>query len=298
MIVDEGMAKRNGEHLAVQYLKQAMKNCRGEAPGTVNNYHYHKYIELFYLEEGEVNAYIGDKVYPLFPGEIAIVFPGEPHTFCTAKDGDRINYVAKMLPDILVTKEQTGTEFEYYMNLKTPAHSRVIKATDEMAEIFRSSVCRFDGADYADELIIRADTIKLSALILAEWNRRGEIMSFFGGAKKDNVDMLKKLMDISEAKKGCIKTHEAAKFCNLSDGYFIRFFKSVMNMSFSEYTRGLKTREAQRLLKCTDKSVTEIAQMLDYATSSHFIKDFKKEKNMSPGKYRSGQKSLEKGTNF
>jgi AraC-like DNA-binding protein len=71
-----------------------------------------------------------------------------------------------------------------------------------------------------------------------------------------------------------------------------------MNMSFSEYTRGLKTREAQRLLKCTDKSVTEIAQMLDYATSSHFIKDFKKEKNMSPGKYRSGQKSLEKGTNF
>ena len=30
MIVDEGMAKRNGEHLAVQYLKQVMKNCRAE----------------------------------------------------------------------------------------------------------------------------------------------------------------------------------------------------------------------------------------------------------------------------
>ena len=176
------------------------------------------------------------------------------------------------------------------MNLKTPAHSRVIKATDEMRAIFHSSLRRSESADYADELIIRADTIKLCAFILSEWKKRGEIISFFGGAKKDNADMLKKLMDMAEEKNGCIKTHEAAKFCNFSDGYFIRFFKSVMNMSFTEYTRGLKTREAQSLLKCTDKSITEIAQMLDYATSSHFIRDFKREKNMSPGKYRSGAK--------
>lgn len=287
MIVDEGMAKKNGEHLAVQYLEQKIKNCVESCPETGGGYHYHKYIEFFYLEEGEMNAYIGDRIYPLSPGEIIVVFPGEPHNFFMAKDGDRHNYVAKLLPEILVTKEQTGTEFEYYMNLKTPEHSRIMKATDEMKAIFHASVTRFDSAGYADELIVRADTIKLAALILSEWNKRGEILSFFGGTKKDNIDMLKRLMKLSEDKQGCIKTHEAAKFCNLSTGYFIRFFKSVMNMSFTEYTRDLKTREAQRLLKCTDKSVTEIAQMLDYATSSHFIKDFKKEKNMAPGKYRS-----------
>ena len=56
MIVDEGMAKRNGEHLAVQYLKQVMKNCPTEYVNGTGYYHYHKYIELFYLEEGEVNA--------------------------------------------------------------------------------------------------------------------------------------------------------------------------------------------------------------------------------------------------
>ncbi len=290
MIVDEGMAKKNGEHLAVQYLVQIMKNLRAECVDGTGYYHFHKYIELFYLEQGEMNAYIGDKIYPISPGDIITVFPGEPHHFYMAKDGDRVNYVAKLLPDILVTKEQTGTEFEYYMNLKTPAHSRVIKATDEMRSIFHSSLRRSESTDYADELIIRGDTIKLCALILSEWNKRGEIISFFGGAKKDNADMLKKLMDMAEEKNGCIKTHEAAKFCNFSDGYFIRFFKSVMNMSFTEYTRGLKTHEAQRLLKCTDKSITEIAQMLDYATSSHFIRDFKREKNMSPGKYRSWAK--------
>lgn len=290
MIIDEGMAKRNGEHIAVQYLEQGAKNCAAEPADRRKSYHFHKYIELFYLEEGQMHAYVGDRIFKLFSGDIIIIFPGEPHDFCMAKGGARHNFVAKLLPEILVTKEQTGTEFEYYMNLKTPSHSRIIKATEEMKTIFTSSVRRFDENGYADELIIRADTIKLCALILSEWKKRGEILSFIGGTKKDNIDMLKKLMDKAEEENGCIKTHEAAKFCNFSDGYFIRFFKSVMNMKFTEYTRELKIREAQRLLKCTDKSITEIAQILDYATSSHFIRDFRKEKNMSPGKYRSEAK--------
>ena len=42
----------------------------------------------------------------------------------------------------------------------------------------------------------------------------------------------------------------------------------------------------ERLLKCTDLSVTEIAQSLDYATASHFIEDFKSEKGMSPKQYK------------
>lgn len=288
MITDEGMAERNGERLAIQYLLQTI-GAPSEKNIAPTNYHFHKYIEFLFVTSGEVNAYIGDREYSVKTGEMIIVFPNEPHTFlCTSGKCDDI--VVKLLPDILVSKENTVMEFEYFMNMKNPEHNRIIKVSEEMNELFRSALESYRTERYASELMVRADTIKLCALILSQWQKDGEITMLYGGAKKTGIELVKRLMELTEEKNGCIKTHEAAKFCNFSDGYFIRFFRSVMNMNFTEYTRSVKTKEAERLLKCTDKSITEIAQILDYATVSHFIKEFKKVKNMSPGRYRSGAK--------
>ncbi len=289
MITDEGMAERNGERLAIQYILQKGETALGVLAPERRNYHYHKYIELLYVTRGNVRAYVGDAEYDIGEEEMIIVFPNEPHTF-EARMQNCENYVVKLLPDILVSKENTVKEFEYFMNIKSPSHNRIIKVSTEMRELLVSAYKAFNELLYAGELIVRADTIKLCALILSSWQKAGEITLFFGGTRKTGLELLKKLMELTEKKNGCIKTHEAAKFCNFSDGYFIRFFKSVMNMSFTEYTRTIKTKEAERLLKCTDSTITDIAQMLDYATVSHFIKEFKKEKNMSPGRYRSGTK--------
>ena len=74
--------------------------------------------------------------------------------------------------------------------------------------------------------------------------------------------------------------------CGMSDGHFSRIFKSVTGATFTQYIKSVKIDRAERLLKCSDMSVTEIAQSLEYATTSHFIEDFRKEKGISPKQYR------------
>lgn len=244
------------------------------------------------MKKGKINAYAGEKRYLISPGDLIIMFPDEPHTYASAEGGAYSYIVVKFLPDILSTKEQRVSEFEYLMNIRNPNHNRVIKAYGELSGFIEDALLHYTENSYADELLVRADIIKVCAFLLSYWKDRGEIIPVSDGAKKENIKLLKKLIDYVEENCGRIKTHEAAKFCNFSDGYFIRFFKSVMNMSFTEYTRSVKIKEAERLLKCTDESITNIAQMLEYATSSHFIKDFQKEKNMPPGKYRQRAKNF------
>lgn len=286
MMFDEGMALKNGERLSIQCLMQSAKRSEKDDVLHPKNYHYHKYAELIYMKKGKINAYAGEKRYIISPGDVIIMFPNEPHTYASAEGGAYSYIVVKFLPEILSTKEQRVSEFEYLMNIRNPHNSRVIKADGELGGFIESALSHYTENSYAGELLVRADIVNVCALLLSYWNNKGEIASISDGAKKENIKLLKKLMDYVEENCGRIKTHEAAKFCNFSDGYFIRFFKSVMNMSFTEYTRSVKIKEAERLLKCTDESITNIAQTLEYATSSHFIKDFKKEKNMSPGKYR------------
>lgn len=292
MIVDEGMAVKNGERVSVQCLRQCGTDWKADEPWGRNDYHFHKYIELMYVTEGKLNAYIDNKKFVIGPGEMIIIFPNEPHTFGSAEGGSHENIVIKMLPEVLMTREQTVREFEYFMNMITPHKTRIIKVDEETHGSLCAAADEYDGASYAAELVTRANILKLCAGILVKWKEENEIIVFTDGTKKENIKVLKQLVEHTALKKGCIKTHEAAKFCNLSDGYFIRFFKSVMGMSFTEYTRDMKIREAERLLKCTSESITDIAQELEYATASHFIKDFEKKKGISPGKYRRGEKTL------
>lgn len=290
MIVDEGMAVKNGEHVSIECIKQYGVGCNADNPACGRNYHYHKYIELMYMTKGKLNAYVDNKMYVIGPGDMMIIFPNEPHTFASAEGGDHENIVIKMLPEVLMTREQTVREFEYFMNMTTPHETRIIKVSEAVSAALYAAADEYEDSSYAAELIMRSNIIKLCATVLVKWKENGEIITFTDGTKKENIKILKRLMELTVAEKGCLKTREAAKFCNFSDGYFVRFFKSVMGMSFTEYTRDVKIREAERLLKCTDKSITDIAQELEYATASHFIKDFEKKKSISPGRYRRGGK--------
>ncbi len=114
----------------------------------------------------------------------------------------------------------------------------------------------------------------------------GEIIKIESKVSDNSVKMLKNVIKQVQDVSGNMRSHEAAEKCGYSNEYFSRIFRSVMGMSFSEYARSVRLAEAERRLKCTDDSVTVIASLLGYSTTSHFIEDFKREKGVSTKKYR------------
>ena len=72
--------------------------------------------------------------------------------------------------------------------------------------------------------------------------------------------------------------------------YISKKFKEDTGMTFTAHLQRLRTEQALRLLAYTDKTVTEIAQIVGYGDIKFFGEVFKKEMNMTPREWRKENK--------
>lgn len=284
---DEGMALRDGECLNISCLKRVRNDA--DPDDIIPRFHYHKYIEIIYMTEGIVDTYINNEIHTITPGDLILIYPLEPH-FTKFVTPSKFTVICA-LPDILTTTDQTYNEFEYVFNMtkNSKPRCRVISDVPEFEELTDDAYEKFKENEYCSELMVRADTIKIFAHILKHWKKTNSIIPIQSNITKNCLSIVNKLINhIKNPENASMKTHDAAVMCSMSDGYFSRIFKQITGMTFIEYTKSVKISEAERLLKCTDESITNISQALNYSTSSHFIEDFKRQKGVSPKKFRKG----------
>ena len=72
----------------------------------------------------------------------------------------------------------------------------------------------------------------------------------------------------------------------ISQYYLSRSFKQVTGFTFIEYLNSVRIREAQRLLRETEKQVIQIAHMVGFNNISHFGRIFKAITKYTPLQYR------------
>lgn len=83
-----------------------------------------------------------------------------------------------------------------------------------------------------------------------------------------------------------ITIEDLAEHIGLSSSHLSRLFKQEIGISISDYIREKKLERAQNLLRYTDNSFAEIANILSFSSQSHFIQAFKSHTGMTPKKYR------------
>ena len=74
--------------------------------------------------------------------------------------------------------------------------------------------------------------------------------------------------------------------CGLSYKYAGTLFKEVTGQTIKEYQCTLRLRKAEQLLKETNKSITEIAQLTGFSDVFYFSKIFHRKKGCPHGEYR------------
>ncbi|MBU3826137.1 MAG: AraC family transcriptional regulator [Candidatus Anaerobiospirillum merdipullorum] len=77
-----------------------------------------------------------------------------------------------------------------------------------------------------------------------------------------------------------------AEELKISMGYLSRLFKEGTGQTLVEYARKRKIELAATLLKDSDKSLSDIAQLLGFSSQSHFGAAFVREMKISPHQYR------------
>ena len=83
-----------------------------------------------------------------------------------------------------------------------------------------------------------------------------------------------------------ITVEEIASYVGISRSHLFRSFQNYMNRSPKEYLTEYRIKQACRLLRETDLSVSAIANSVGFENNLYFSKAFRKQKGESPSEYR------------
>ncbi len=102
-------------------------------------------------------------------------------------------------------------------------------------------------------------------------------------AKEDLAEAIKEYLDENPKK---ITVEELTKKFHYNRNYLSRIFSENINHSIKEYNNIVCMREAERLLKQTDLSVTLIAERLGFMSRSQFYRVFREQFGCNPAEIR------------
>ena len=83
-----------------------------------------------------------------------------------------------------------------------------------------------------------------------------------------------------------IRVDKMAEEFGISRQHLCSRFKKETGVSVSQYIRQEKIKEAERMLRFSDRAVSEIASVLGFSSQSHFQTIFKKVTGETPLHYR------------
>ena len=83
---------------------------------------------------------------------------------------------------------------------------------------------------------------------------------------------------------------EVAHSLGISLTYASIIFKRAVGVSFLDYLLRFRIEKACDLLRCSNKTVAEISQLVGYSDPAFFYKAFKKQLDLSPSEYRKKRK--------
>lgn len=281
----EKRVTRDGAPVSIQCILMDIK-----AKNEKIDFHYHDYTELLFGLEGTADVYVGKKRYDLCAGDMIIIHNHELHY--VNGTGEPAKYIViKFLPSILLTAEQTYSEYSYVLCLMQNTEKRCgFFGSSELSEttvpaLFRHAMEEWENKKFGYELSLRADVTAIFLHILRQWHK-----SNIGEAKMPisllQGELIQNAIKYIEENYSDITEESAAEALGVSPSYLSRTFKKGMDKSFTSYVNSVRLREAERMLVASNISITEIGECVGFSTPAYFIATFRSAHGMTPNKYR------------
>lgn len=135
--------------------------------------------------------------------------------------------------------------------------------------------------------IEKAETLtelgKLSQAIKRDYCRRVKQLS---APKIDNLYVLRSAEYVQKHIYERVTARELAEKAGVSPEYLSTLFSEHMKCSIPQYIARQKILEAKKLLRFTEKPLSEIAALLNFSSQSYFQAQFKKIRGITPAAYR------------
>lgn len=264
--------------LYVEYLKRS-------EPFTMKDDHYHDYYELYYMLSGERIYFIKDRSYSIEKGDLVFIHKHEVHKtiqsgeasherFVIHFDDAMINRMAGMHADLLLSPFNQQSHI-----LRLPRQEQL--AVDQFMRRMLTEI-KQQPAGFELYPPYAITEILLAAARYIQQNEPAPLHH----ATPMHAKISEIIRYINEHFAEPLRLNGLADHFFISPYYLSRMFKEITGFTFSDYVILTRIKEAQRLLRESSASITEIGAAVGFDNFSHFGKTFKKITRLSPRQYR------------
>ena len=254
-------------------------------PNKKANWHYHREVEMIFVENGSGKIHIGNHLSYFNHGTLVLIGSNLPHLgFMERLTNNELEIVVQFRQEFLGREFFNIPEMQSIKSLLERAKGGILfgeKIRDEIAGAIKS----LPSQDKLDKLL---NCVKILDH-LANTNDY-EILNANGpviianNQDNDRLDVIYAF--IRNNFQDEIKLEAVANLVNMTVPSFCRYFKKSVFKTFTEYVNEVRIVHATKLLSESNKSLTEICYDCGYNNQSHFIRQFKKITGLSPSEYR------------
>ena len=226
--------------------------------------HWHEHTELHYIFKGKGRLRYGEEYFEIGEGSLAVINGNDLHRGV----GGKCDYICLIIPPEFF--EQNHSIFEKIVR------DEYISSLIE--RIYEKHLTQTG----ADMLEIKGLTYFLVSHLIRNYTVKHLDDTVYSGyvSRLNRVNEIIKYISSNYDKP--LSTKTLADMAHLSEGYFCQIFKEVTGKTAMEYLGCLRIDKAEKLLKKTEMTVTEIAFCCGFDDANYFSRIYKKIKGISP----------------
>jgi len=267
------------------------KSFEGEEVNVFKFWHYHRELEILYINKGSGKRYIGSHISYFKGGELILIGPMLPH----------YSYVDPVLPNQKKVSIQLREGFPGVTILMMP-EMQPIRQLLERARLGVSFIGQIKNEvgkmleDLADASPIDRVIQTFEILKVLAQSEEYKVLNSEGYqieiAPQDNERIRNIFNFVRENFTRQISLDEIAEESSMTPPSFARYFKKNTGKTFTQFVNEYRLVHASKLLAEKPTSITDICFESGFNNFSHFNKLFKDYTGQSPSDYRKEFKQI------
>jgi len=247
--------------------------------------HWHNHLEILFILDGSMSAYINDRKYELGWHDIIIINPREIHS--TQIHGN-IRYILLQIPLSDLKRLLPNFEMLYFEEF-LPSNASTRKKAPVTETLLLSMLCEFENKEDGYQLLFTAYIHELLYDLYKNHSVQLSVHNKNKAAK--NLRRIEMIMDyVKSHYKNPITLDEISGSLSISPEYFCRLFKKYTNQTFLEYVNTVRLVHLHNDLIHSNDSITYLMEKNGITNYKVFIRMFRHAYGATPNKIRNSAK--------
>ncbi len=244
--------------------------------------HSHSAHEIIYVEEGQAEVTIGDRVYLAEGPSLIFITRLEEHAIAV-RSKEYKRYYLCLSPAALEKRIKSYTLLSV-LTVRPQDFQHVLPVGEDAEEVSR--IFARMTAEYAKESPYHEDLMALlvNELLILIYRRNPSLFSLDSSKSISIVWQIQRRFE--EEPQQDFSLDELADKYHISKFYLSRLFKKNTGYSPMQYLMMCRMATAREFLEGTDKSISEIVWRSGFSDGSNFSRYFKAHTGKTPEEYR------------